>query len=223
MKKQKGFTLIELMVVMAVLAVLVGVVLPGVTGLGLYTLYYVGAYASALPPLTVEPRLDRETHPWLDPRKGVNQLSWFRGSGYIVRLDTFHCPANGLKLNELLLRWRQSLPDTAGVPYLGGWGNYDMFYRRNFWHPGYKTVGQGQGDRNLFQPYPPVDTVITWCPYHRTSNPPPGPGVMSEVNPGDEDLVLYADGSVRRMVSSKENRVFADPSGDFGFPRGPIM
>ena len=35
MKKSRGFTLIELMVVMAIMAVLVGVVLPGVTGVGL--------------------------------------------------------------------------------------------------------------------------------------------------------------------------------------------
>jgi hypothetical protein len=43
------------------------------------------------------------------------------------------------------------------------------------------------------------------------------------VNPGDEDLVLFADGSVRRMVASKTNRPFEDPSADFGYPQGPIM
>lgn len=35
MKKGRGFTLIELMVVMAIMSILVGVVLPGVTGVGM--------------------------------------------------------------------------------------------------------------------------------------------------------------------------------------------
>jgi prepilin-type N-terminal cleavage/methylation domain-containing protein len=192
-----------------------------VKGMGLYTLYYLGAYAAALPPLSLEPRLDREVYPSVDVRGGLSQFDWFRGSGYITKQGFFHCPANDAKLDFANLLWRQT-EDRPGVPYLGGWANYDMFYRRNFWHEGYQP-SEGSDNRNLFQAYPPVDTVITWCPYHHSSNPPAGPGVISEVRPGDEDLVLFADGSVRRMVSSTQNRVFEDPSGDFGFPRGPIM
>ena len=212
----------------------------GVHGLGLYTLYYVGAYSSVLPPSTLEPRFyyyDSVAERWLllrelDASKGLNQkeLDWFKGSGYITRLDTFHCPANAAVRQDDWLRWRQS-PDRVGVPYLGGWGNYDVFYRRNFWHPGTKetwvvdqiTPSGRLENRNLLQPYPPVDTIITWCPHHRSAKAPSGPGELAEVNPGDEDLVLFADGSVRRMVASKTNRPFEDPSADFGYPQGPIM
>ena len=215
----------------------------GVHGLGLYTLYYLGAYsaerrweqpvldlgAGALPPFTLEPRFYDETGVLLNEATniaGLNELEWFRGAGYITRLETFHCPSNPVARQDAWLRWRQD-PDHAGVPYLGGWGNYDMFYRRSFWRPNLTEAGTRPGpyddNRNLFEPYPPVDTVITWCPYHRSAKPPSGPGELSEVNPGDEDLVLFADGSVRRMVASKTNRPFEDPSADFGYPQGPIM
>jgi len=196
----------------------------GVHGLGLYALYYLGAYARSLPPSTLEPRFYDEAGgrvPGVDGAKGLSQFDWFKGSGYITRFDTFHCPSNGAKLDRAVLPWRQT-PDQVGVPYLGEWGNYDRFYRRNFWREGFRP-GLDNDHRNLFQPYPPVDTVVTWCPYHRSARPPSGPGQVGEVNPGDEDLVLFADGSVRRLVASRTNEPFRDPSGDFGYPQGPIM
>ncbi len=196
----------------------------GVHGLGLYTLYYLGAYARILPPPSVEPRFyDEDGHlrPGVDGTKGLSQFDWFKGSGYITEFGTFHCPANGEKLDQATLRWRQTT-DQAGAPYFGRWANYDMFYRRNYWRPGFRP-GATADRRNLFQPYPPVDTVITWCPFHRSAKPPAGPSEVGEVNPGDEDLVLFADGSVRRLVASTTNRPYQDPSGDFGYPQGPIM
>lgn len=190
----------------------------GVHGLGLYTLFYLGAYASVLPPYSVDPRLDRAANPELQFVVGLKDLPWFRGSGYITKLETFHCPANRNKLSENDLQWRNLLP------YAGGWNNYDMFYRRNFWNPGTMLLGPDQGNRNLLQPYPPVDTVITWCPYHRHTKPPSGPGVPSLDKPavGDEDLVLYADGSVRAVLSTQQNDVYK-AAGDFGWPEGKTM
>jgi len=195
-----------------------------VHGLGLYTLYYLGAYARSLPPSSLEPRFyDEAGHlrPGVNGAKGLSQFDWFKGSGYITEFSTFHCPANGEKLDQAALPWRQTT-DRVGVPYLRGWGNYDMFYRRTFWRPGLRP-GADDDRRNLFQQYPPVDTVITWCPYHRSARPPSGPSAVGEVNPGDEDLVLFADGSVRRLVASTTNRPYQNPAGDFGYPQGPIM
>jgi len=199
----------------------------GVHGLGLFTLYYLGAYSAQLPPLSSEPRLQDYTEsadPFLQTlrtdlersRKGLNGLSWFRGSGYITELDTFHCPANQAPLNEADLSQRSQLPT------LRGWNNYDLFYRRNYWHPG-APVPNFTDNRNLFDPYPPADTVVTWCPYHRSSTPPSGPGVETPLNPGDQDLVLFADGTVRRMAAQQQNRMYMEPNPGAGWPEGPIM
>ena len=201
----------------------------GVRGLGLYTLYYIGAYANALPPYEVEPRIDAATRQRLEAAwRGLNGLPWFRSGLYITKLDTFHCPSNQLEAVE------GDLTDRTYLPEMHGWGNYDAYYRRNFWHPGTEqvdVVGHDGDDnpvyenRHLLQPYPPADTVVTWCPYHRTSRAPARytPGVKSEINPGDQDLVLFADGTVRRMTSRPDNRMFEETAPGGAWPSGPIM
>jgi prepilin-type N-terminal cleavage/methylation domain-containing protein len=192
----------------------------GVRGLGLFTLYYLGVYSSILPPVSSEPRIGPNLKAQLDSQgKGLNGLLWFRGSGYIGRLRVFHCPANEAELNRNDLVVREQLP------YLNGWNNYDMYYRRNFWEPGTKHLHpeQGQGERHLLQPYPPVDTVVTWCPYHRGGAPPRFPDQPGELHPGDQDLVLFADGSVRRMASQPDNRMYRAPAAGLGWPEGPLM
>jgi hypothetical protein len=78
-------------------------------------------------------------------------------------------------------------------------------------------------NRNLFQPYPPADTVVTWCPYHRKSSVPAFPGIAVDPVPGDQDMVLFADGSVRRMTSDRRNRMYQEPAPGVGWPTGPIM
>jgi len=189
----------------------------GVRGLGLYTLYYIGAYSATPPPISVEPRIGDALRARLQTRgEGLNGMLWFRGAGYITELPTFHCPANEAELRERDLQDRQQLP------YLRGWNNYDMYYRRNFWHPGRPVAGVTD-NRNLFQPYPPADTVVTWCPYHRHSNVPAFPGLAGDPVPGDQDMVLFADGSVRRMTSDRLNRMYREPAPGVGWPRGPIM
>ena len=206
----------------------------GVHGLGLFTLYYVGAYSAQLPPLTSDPRLRdytwEEAQGFGDPslenlrsrlersRQGLNSklIPWFRGSAYITEMETYHCPASNVELHQ------DDLTQRSRLPYLRGWNIYDMYYRRNFWHPGRPIPGVTD-NRNLFQPYPPADTVVTWCPYHRSSALPTGPGVASRINPGDEDMVLFADGSVRRMASQGLNRMYAEPASGAGWPEGPVM
>jgi len=210
----------------------------GVQGLGLLTLYYLGAYSSQLPPESSDWRLYDDEHDvslWRlrtslqRSGQGLNGLAWFKGSGYITKLSTFHCAANAATLYEGDLAVRQVLPQTPGIPYLRGWGNYDMYYRRNFWGNEWgggaptEWTRQRYGDRNLFQPYAPADTVVTWCPHHRDSTPPSGPGVPRDVVPGDQDLVLFADGSVRRMTAQRENRMYQEPSAGGAWPEGPIM
>ncbi len=198
-----------------------------VQGLGLFTLYYVGAYAAQLPPVSSDPRLrdyEESSDPFLktlrtdleNAKQGLNGLPWFRGSGYITEMRMYHCPSNYAVLAENDLGLRSKLPT------LGGWNNYDLYYRRNFWHPGRPVAGVTD-NRNLFKAYPPADTVVTWCPYHRGSEPPPGPGVQSIPRPGDEDIVLFADGSVRRMATQQLNRMYQETSPGAGWPEGPIM
>ncbi len=199
----------------------------GVRGLGLFTLYYLGAYSAQLPPPSSDWRI-RDYPESADPAlralrsgleqsgRGLNGLSWFRGSGYITEMATYHCPSNASEL------FPDDLVQRAQLPYLRSWNNYDMFYRRNFWHPGAPIPGVTD-NRNLFNPYPPADTVVTWCPHHRSSSPPRGPGVESIPNPGDQDLVLFADGTVRRMATQLQNRMYQEPSLGVGWPEGPIM
>ncbi len=199
----------------------------GVRGLGLYTLYYLGAYSGVLPPLSVEPRIGDELRAELAAkRQGLNGLLWFRGAGYIDELSTFHCPANEVELNE------NDLQDREQLPYLRGWNNYDMYYRRNFWVQGTRQLpvaywnesGQPEYEkRHLLQPYPPADTVVTWCPYHRNSKAPAFPGLASLPAEGDQDLVLFADGSVHLMTTQASNRMYEGPAPGAGWPQGPIM
>ena len=203
----------------------------GVRGLGLLTLYYVGAYSAQPPPVSSDPRIRDYAESELlelDPslqslrtslernRSGLNGLPWFRGSGYITEMKTYHCPGNGAELFE------QDMVQRSQLPYLRGWNNYDSYYRRNFWHPG-APIPDVTDNRNLFKPYPPADTVVTWCPHHRSSSAPAGPGVASMPNPGDQDLVLFVDGTVRRMAAQGENRMYQEPSAGAGWPEGPIM
>jgi len=187
-----------------------------VRGLGLFTLYYVGAYAAQLPPISSEPRIDSDTREALEwSGTGLSSFPWFRSSGYITELDTYHCGSNDALLVESDIARRSELPA------LGGWNNYDLYYRRNFWHPG--RPNELTDNRNLFQPYPPADTVVTWCPHHRGSSPSAGPGVETVLSPGDRDLVLFADGSVRRMAAQQANRMYQEPSPGASWPEGPIM
>jgi prepilin-type N-terminal cleavage/methylation domain-containing protein len=198
----------------------------GLRGLGLFTLYYLGAYSAQPPPLTSDPRIrDYPEYPGTSLEtlrtdlerngEGLNGLPWFRGSGYITKLGAYHCPANPADLFE------ENLVARAQLPTLGGWNGYDQYYRRNFWHPGAPT--QFTDRRNLFQAYPPADTVVTWCPHHRRSEAPEGPGVEATPRPGDQDLVLFVDGTVRRMASQQANRMYQEPSPGAGWPEGPIM
>jgi len=196
----------------------------GVKGLGLFTLYYVGAYSAQLPPATSDWRLYDDEFDTSLPRlraslqrsgQGLNGLDWFKGSGYITKLGVYHCPANGALLTD------SDLGERAMLPYLRKWNSYDVYYRRNFWGGGAPTAATD--NRNLFEPYPPADTVVTWCAYHRDTAAPAGPGVPTEIRPGDEDIVLFADGSVRRAPAQRENTMYKEPTTGGAWPEGPIM
>jgi len=236
-------------------------------GLGLLTLYYVGAYASVLPPRSSDPRFPRPGDPDYPPegndpmglrqvhfsgdpfgRNGYDQFAWFRGGGYITKLDTFHCPSNDATYQPSDLLDHTKLPglgawDDTEKRWTTAWNNYDQHYRRNFWAtmPGAKP-GPEDDRRNLWEPYPPVDTVVTWCPYHRRGKHPSvvpsaargrgdsdrrrfrDPGVERSAAHGDTDVVLFVDGSVRRMTSLEDEWLMYDVSiHDSGWPEGPVM
>ena len=210
----------------------------GLRGRGLYTLFFLGAYSMTLPPASLEPlgRIGSDLRTRIaSQRQGLNAFKWYHSAGYITDFKIFHCPANPATLDQnTLARNLDPNNDVAGIPTLGGWNNYDLYYRRNYWDPNRYHVwdpapmrlpevnGQVES-RHLFQPYPPADTVITWCPYHRHAGAPAGPGVAGDVTAGDKDFVLFADGSVHRMTARQDNRIFEEPKNDAGWPAGPIM
>jgi hypothetical protein len=64
--------------------------------------------------------------------------------------------------------------------------------------------------RNLLAPFPPDNTVITWCPMHR-DDPPAGADDLGNIRTGDQDLVLWVDGSVNRMPSRYDQYTAEQP------------
>jgi general secretion pathway protein G len=225
-----------------------------VRGRGLLTLYYVGAYAAVLPPITADPRFTNDLYlnKTLDPQHGFNQFGWFRGSGYITKLDTYHCPENDTTYTKADLTTNTELPSLGQLDPATDewhyWNNYDAKYRRNEWvawgsdaNPGAKP-GPYDDKRNLWEAYPPVDTVVTWCAFHRRGEHhvqprgPQGPHAGDKggggfyhppadksVVTGDKDLVLFVDGSVRRMTSREDNKMYDASVPDAGWPEGPVM
>lgn len=120
---------------------------------------------------------------------------------YLPNVANLHCPHAPLGRPDYST-WTPA-PDPAAYqpsPYLGGYNAYDWNYRRDRYLGG-AGVWLDQGLRNLLQPFPPDDTVITWCPLHR-SKPPQDATDLGDIRAGDHDLVLFADGS----VESKQSR-----------------
>jgi type II secretory pathway pseudopilin PulG len=105
-------------------------------------------------------------------------------ANYLTGARALHCP-----------RAPADRPDFGDWPYLGGYNVYDWNYRRDR-----SSVWPEQGLRNLKQPFPPDNTVVTWCPMHRAI-PPADPTDLGDLRRNDQDLVLWADGSVSRMPS----------------------
>ena len=177
-------------------------------GLGLFTLYYIGAYSSVLPPSNSDPRFtaeDRTTY----SGGGYNQFDWFKGAGYVSDLKGFHCPENGdgrydptylqyrageytvttgeyagetiqrfylpllqaparegptvVKKYNKVTEEEDTFPDPPDRPYdiwrEPAYNNYDQFYRRNFWAPGFQPPADveltAQGKRHLHVPNAP--------------------------------------------------------------------
>jgi len=105
-------------------------------------------------------------------------------ANYLTEVRVLHCP-----------RAPAERPDYSDWPYLGGYNVYDWNYRRDR-----SSIWPEQDMRNLLQPYPPDNTVVTWCPMHRDTAPTSAAD-LGDIKGGDQDLVLWVDGSVNRMPS----------------------
>lgn len=133
---------------------------------------------------------------------------------YLRRVELLHCPQVESGKPDWSRLYGSSFPNSDGTwpagywppaylgePAAGSYNSYDWFYRRN-WDDELTRLGEtplGVGNRHLRQAYPPDNTVITWCPFHRSATPPdPEIGVTATPSSGrDRDLVLWADGSVQ--------------------------
>lgn len=115
-------------------------------------------------------------------------------ANYITEARVLHCP-----------NARADRPDFNDWPYLGGYNAYDWNYRRDR-----SAIWPDQGMRNLLAPFPPDNTVITWCPMHR-DDPPAGADDLGNIRTGDQDLVLWVDGSVNRMPSRYDQYTAEQP------------
>jgi type II secretory pathway pseudopilin PulG len=211
-------TMIEVMVVLGIMAVLAAMVVPVFRALQLR--HQAGACAYNLKNIgqaLLMYRADNMGFPpdakeWWDQSKGLHGLGlsqlyygyWVHDqatpgeyvmppSNYLRDVRMLHCP-----------RAPADAPDYTDWPYLGGYNVYDWNYRRDRWHHSdltQNTWGAEQGLRNLKQPFPPDNTVVTWCPRHRDT-PPPDETTLGGIRAGDHDLVLWADGSVSNFVTT---------------------
>jgi len=134
-----------------------------------------------------------------EAKKAAGEVKWWsnvRADYTVRRVEILHCPANPVAQPQFTTPGA-SPPD----PTLGGYNNYDYYYRRSW---GAAVTWPDQGSRNLTQPFPPDETVVTWCPYHRNAppRPPQPPNYLpqpGQLVPGETDLVLFADGVVDRV------------------------
>ncbi len=134
-------------------------------------------------------------------------------SGQVIRVAALYVEATWSRLpmvvaagnyltTERVLRCPLAPARTADFndwPYLGGYNVYDWNYCRDRSDAG-TGVWPDQGLRNLKQPFPPDNTVVTWCPRHRLS-PPGAASELGRIVSRDFDPVLWVDGSVSRMPS----------------------
>lgn len=142
----------------------------------------------------------------------ANQV-WFAGGDYLRRLNTLHCPANPLEqltdaaLGDPPLLRNASLSISDPKNLYHSYNNYDLFYRRDWFdNPPYPTTLPDK--RNLVESaYPPADTLVTFCPYHRVSQD----FITGHPDRGDQDVVLFADGAVMVLPSYPHNAIAYDP------------
>ena len=243
--RQAGVTLIELMVVIAIIAILTAIILPSSrsigarqdrqkcianlkaiglslglyredyagfppdateffarreggaeSGLGLLTIYYLYVYAKQAPPWELARSPDAVT---------LIESGGYLGGDYLRNPRFFHCPSNPAELD------RTKLKDRSYWPYLGGFDNYDLFYHRDltkaFPALGAAPLAARWGERNLLTAFPPSDTPVTWCIYHRNAasvqinSETHAVTDTSPTREGDRLLVLFADGSVVNKLS----------------------
>jgi len=162
-----------------------------VNGLGLYLLYHL--YQNAEGGSTADPTTIRYN---------------VEAGDYLRRVEFLHCPANPRDEPDFSLLYGSVFPGDGGYwppaylgnPAAGGtYDGYDWYYRRH---------RDGMGKRQLDDPathsaYPPDNTVVTWCTFHRDLPPrTPEEGISQPASEGF-DIVLWVDGSVERMPAAQ--------------------
>ncbi|MDH7570681.1 MAG: DUF1559 domain-containing protein [Armatimonadota bacterium] len=237
-RNRNGFTMVEMMTVIAIIVILAAIMLPVLmrareqtrrtecmsnlhqiaTALKLYRLDE-RAYPfdlSETGPGKARPIVpgDRWFGPGIDTDKdGVADTPTRAGAGYglaslfpdyVESIKVFNCPDNDAAALKDPDNRDPGDPDFAKPTYT--YQSYDGFdpllaqlkYQR-FWKP-QQQANDPDYLRQLCWRYPPEDTVVTWCTYHRKVSDPTDPAA-TQFRPGDQDIVLYLDGSTRVVPS----------------------
>lgn len=237
-----GFTLIEMMTVIAIIMILAAILLPVMSRVQeqsrrtecMSNLHQIAVAIKLY-------KLDERGYPkdlseraipagqrWFGPDADANNVPDKTAPGYglatlypdyIESIKTFSCPDDEAdSLDNSMLNGGgdgNPKPDKPNESYdaYDGFDPYfgELKYKRYWLNDDTSTSYQ----RQLCWRYPPEDSVVTWCSYHRRASQPMDPDAATAAT-SDKDVILYLDGTTR--IAPTESQVKEQGSGHYSLP-----